>query len=77
MSGQQTGTRANVRVPAVPDGGGEAYRFDEQLGRRMARDAQRVSDGELSERAFYEKYHEDVVEEFGRDDRPIETGGET
>lgn len=54
---------------------GESTRFDEELGRRMARDAQRVSDGELSEAAFHEKYHEAVLAEFGRDDRPIETGG--
>lgn len=49
--------------------------FDEELGREMARDAQRVSDGELSEAEFHEQYHEAVVEEFGRDDRPIESGG--
>ncbi|MDZ7849474.1 MAG: 4Fe-4S ferredoxin N-terminal domain-containing protein [Halodesulfurarchaeum sp.] len=48
--------------------------YDEDLGRQMARDARRVSDGELSEVEFHEKYHEAVVNEFGRDDRPIETG---
>ncbi len=74
MTGQQTGNGATLREPAVPDGGEEEYRFDEELGRRMARDAKRVSDGELSEAAFHEKYHEAVVEEFGRDDRPIATG---
>nr|WP_083258893.1 4Fe-4S ferredoxin N-terminal domain-containing protein [Halodesulfurarchaeum formicicum] len=51
--------------------------YDEDLGRRMARDARRVSDGELSEAEFHEKYHEEVLEEFGRDDRPIETGSDT
>ena len=40
----------------------------------MGRDARRVSRGELSEREFYEKYHDDVVDEFGFDRRP---GGET
>jgi hypothetical protein len=50
--------------------------FDEELGRRMARDARRVSDGELSEAEFHDKYHEAVLEEFGRDDRPIESGCE-
>nr|WP_071933366.1 4Fe-4S ferredoxin N-terminal domain-containing protein [Halodesulfurarchaeum formicicum] len=45
--------------------------YDEDLGRRMARDARRVSDGELSEAEFHEKYHEEVLEEFGRDDRPL------
>lgn len=48
--------------------------FDEELGRRMARDAQRVSDGELSESEFHDKYHDAVIEEFGSDDRPIESG---
>lgn len=74
MTGQKTGNGATVQAPAVPDGETDEYRFDEELGRRMARDAQRVSDGELSEVAFYEKYHEDVVEEFGQDDRPIAAG---
>ena len=36
----------------------------------MARDAIRVSRGTLSEAAFHERYHEDVLEEFGVDDRP-------
>lgn len=43
---------------------------DEDLGRRMGRDARRVQRGELSQREFYEKYHDDVVEEFGFDRRP-------
>lgn len=51
--------------------------YDEQLGRSMARDARRVSNGDLSEEEFYEKYHEAVVEEFGRDERPIESGSGT
>lgn len=54
--------------------GEQPPQFDEELGRRMARDAQRVSDGELSESEFHEKYHEAVLEEFGRDDRPLKTG---
>ncbi|MBS3760245.1 4Fe-4S ferredoxin N-terminal domain-containing protein [Halodesulfurarchaeum sp.] len=64
LSGDELGTRDN-----------QPKQFDEELGREMARDAQRVSDGELSESEFHEKYHEAVVEEFGRDDRPIESGG--
>ncbi len=44
--------------------------FDQELGRRMGRDAQRVAEGELSEQEFYDKYHEDVLEEFGQDKRP-------
>jgi molybdopterin-containing oxidoreductase family iron-sulfur binding subunit len=44
--------------------------YDTELGKRMARDALRVTKGELSEAAFHEKYHEDVLEEFGVDERP-------
>lgn len=36
----------------------------------MARDALRVTKGELSEEAFHRKYHEAVKEEFGVDKRP-------
>lgn len=45
--------------------------FDQELGERMGRDAQRLVDGELSQAAFYEKYHDAVVEEFGEDNRPV------
>lgn len=48
--------------------------FDQELGERMGRDAQRLVDGELSEAEFYEKYHDAVVEEFGVDDRPVSPG---
>ena len=48
--------------------------YDTDLGKELARDAQRMAAGDLSESEFYEKYHEEVVEEFGRDDRPIATG---
>lgn len=44
---------------------------DDDLGRRMGQDAQRVWRGELSEQEFYEKYHDEVVETFGVDDRPV------
>jgi hypothetical protein len=44
---------------------------DDDLGRRMGRDAQRVWRGELSEQEFYEKYHDEVVAEFGFDNRPV------
>lgn len=47
---------------------------DPDLGRRMGRDAQRVAAGELSEAEFYEKYHEEVLAEFDRDDRSVGTG---
>ena len=46
---------------------------DPDLGRRMGRDARRVAAGEMSEAAFYEKYHEEVLAEFDRDDRPVAT----
>ncbi|MFC6717810.1 4Fe-4S ferredoxin N-terminal domain-containing protein [Natrialbaceae archaeon GCM10025810] len=44
--------------------------YDTQLGIDMARDAMRVTAGELSEAEFHAKYHEDVLDEFGVDDRP-------
>jgi len=44
--------------------------FDPALGKAMAADAMRVSSGELSEAAFYRRYHDAVVEEFGVDRRP-------
>lgn len=51
-----------------------ADEFDQELGKQMGRDAQRLVDGELSEEEFYEKYHDAVVEEFGEDQRPVEPG---
>jgi Fe-S-cluster-containing dehydrogenase component len=44
---------------------------DSDLGLEMAKDAQRVVAGELSDAEFYEKYHERVIEEFGVDDREL------
>jgi molybdopterin-containing oxidoreductase family iron-sulfur binding subunit len=43
--------------------------YDTDLGKELARDAQRMAAGDLSESEFYEKYHEEVVEEFGVDHR--------
>ncbi len=40
----------------------------------MSRDAVRVSTGRMTEAEFHEKYHDAVLEEFGVDDRPIDTG---
>jgi molybdopterin-containing oxidoreductase family iron-sulfur binding subunit len=45
--------------------------FDTDLGMELARDAQRVVSGELSEQAFYEKHHEAVLDEFGEDTRVL------
>ncbi|MXV62481.1 4Fe-4S dicluster domain-containing protein [Natronorubrum sp. JWXQ-INN-674] len=49
----------------------EETEYDTELGLEMARDAMRLSKGELSEEAFYDRYHEDVLEEFGEDSRPM------
>ena len=46
--------------------------FDSDLGVELARDAQRLVAGELSEAEFHERHHEAVVEEFGVDERPLE-----
>ncbi|AGB37415.1 4Fe-4S ferredoxin N-terminal domain-containing protein [Natronococcus occultus] len=46
--------------------------YDTDLGMAMAEDAMRVTRGELSEAEFHEKYHEDVLEEFGEDNRPTQ-----
>ena len=45
--------------------------YDVELGMEMARDAMRLTSGEISEEEFYEQYNEAVVEEFGEDDRPM------
>ncbi|NIB98003.1 4Fe-4S ferredoxin N-terminal domain-containing protein [Halobacterium sp. R2-5] len=45
--------------------------YDTELGVEMAKDAQRVAAGELSEAEFYRQYHDDVLEEFGEDDREL------
>lgn len=49
--------------------------YDTDLGKRMSRDAVRVSIGQLTEAEFHEKYHDDVLAEFGVDERPT-NGGE-
>ncbi|APX95970.1 4Fe-4S ferredoxin N-terminal domain-containing protein [Natronorubrum daqingense] len=46
--------------------------YDSDLGMQMAQDAMRVTKGELSEAEFHEMYHDDVMDEFGVDDRPTE-----
>ena len=45
--------------------------YDADLGMQMARDAQRLVAGELSEEEFYAAYHDDVEAEFETDERPI------
>ncbi|KAB1197467.1 MULTISPECIES: 4Fe-4S ferredoxin N-terminal domain-containing protein [Haloferax] len=49
--------------------------YDADLGMRMARDAIRVSNGEMTDAEFHEKYHDEVVAEFGEDKRPTEPEG--
>jgi len=49
----------------------EDTEFDADLGMQMARDAQRLVAGEITEKEFYAEYHEDVDEEFDADDRPV------
>ncbi|ELY71505.1 4Fe-4S ferredoxin N-terminal domain-containing protein [Natronobacterium gregoryi] len=48
--------------------------YDTTLGKQMSRDAVRVSNGDLSEEQFHEKYHDAVVAEFGVDERPSKSG---
>ncbi len=45
--------------------------FDADLGMQMARDAQRLVAGEITEEEFYSSYHDDVEEEFDVDERPV------
>ena len=49
--------------------------YDADLGKRMARDAIRVSNGEMTDAEFHEKYHEEVLAEFGEDNRPTKPEG--
>lgn len=46
--------------------------FDTDLGIELARDAQRVVAGELSEAAFQERYHDEIAAEFGEDKRQLD-----
>ncbi|WP_265107983.1 4Fe-4S ferredoxin N-terminal domain-containing protein [Halosolutus halophilus] len=48
--------------------------YDTELGLEMAEDAMKVTKGELSEEEFHDRYHEDVLAEFGEDERPVESG---
>lgn len=53
----------------------DGVEYDTELGLRMARDAIRVSNGELSDAEFHEKYHEAVLAEFGEDERSTKPEG--
>ncbi len=49
----------------------EETEFDADLGMEMARDAQRLVAGEITEEEFYAEYHDDMEEEFDVDERPV------
>lgn len=44
--------------------------YDTELGKEMGKDAIRLARGDMSQEEFNEKYHEEVKEEFGVDERP-------
>ncbi|MFW6384254.1 MAG: 4Fe-4S ferredoxin N-terminal domain-containing protein [Halodesulfurarchaeum sp.] len=50
--------------------------FDQELGKRMGEAAQKLREGELTEAEFYDRFHEEVLAEFGFDDRPLDRGGD-
>lgn len=45
--------------------------FDQELGKAIGEAARKLQAGEITEAAFYEQFHEDVMAEFGVDDRPV------
>ncbi len=49
----------------------EDTEFDADLGMEMARDAQRLVAGEITEEEFYAEYHDDIEDEFDVDERPV------
>ena len=49
--------------------------YDTELAKRMAKDARRITSGELSEEEFHERYREEVSEEFGVDYADFEETG--
>ena len=53
----------------------DGVEYDADLGLRMARDAIRVTNGEMTDAEFHEKYHEAVMAEFGEDNRPTKPEG--
>lgn len=50
--------------------------YDPELGKQVARDAQRVVAGDLSEAEFHQKYHKAYLNEFGADKRQIKSAGD-
>ncbi|MDR5656535.1 4Fe-4S ferredoxin N-terminal domain-containing protein [Halodesulfurarchaeum sp. HSR-GB] len=64
--------------PGDPDGAplseiaDSEQEFDQELGKAMGEAAKKLRTGEMTEAEFYEQFHDQVVEEFGFDDRPVE-----
>jgi Fe-S-cluster-containing dehydrogenase component len=50
----------------------EETEYDTELGIELAKDAQRVVAGEMSEKEFQARYQEAVIEEFGEDERELD-----
>jgi hypothetical protein len=50
--------------------------YDTELGVQMARDAIRVSNGEMSDAEFDEKYQAEIREEFGEETIPTQSSTE-
>lgn len=46
--------------------------FDQELGKAMGEAAQQIRTGELTEAEFYERFHDQVLAEFGFDERPVD-----
>lgn len=79
MATDRTSEPARTGIGAAGGWGATAMPRNPELAKQVARDAQRVVAGELSEEEFYEKYHEAYLREFGFDNRPIKRreGAET
>ena len=45
---------------------------DTEIGKALARDARRLAKGEITEREFHETHHDELLDEFGLDDRPTD-----
>jgi len=50
----------------------EDTEFNSELGVELARDAQKLAEGDITEDEFFNRHHEDVQEEFGIDGRPTD-----
>lgn len=71
MTEHTTDADGESPTEAIPDTEMATEEFDQDLGERLGRDAQRYANGEMDEAEFYEKYHDALVETFGEDNRPV------